>query len=233
MFLRRISLHPNPIWSTCDNGTTQCGVSVHCTVDVTEHRVQSILASKSRCIQSCEIIPARGHVLALSPDAALPRRVAFGDHISLSSQTKTMKGDWFVDFLLRHKATRRRLSMSNMSLATVRPSWRGLFTRISGQLPHLHKVNIHGGFHRDNRPSTFFEHKCATESRAFNQALQEFTLRGGKYPTENSVRRQARQSAADKIDHYPLPHVMSNIETLSDDPMLNYESDDYDDWFER
>jgi hypothetical protein len=68
-------------------------------------------------------------------------------------------GDWFFDFLLRHKATLRRLSMSEMSLVEVRPSWREVFTRISCQLPHLNTVNIHGSFHRRDRRSVVFVHK--------------------------------------------------------------------------
>jgi len=144
-----------------------------------------------------------------------------------------MEGDWLVDFLLRHKATLRCLSISNMSLATVRPSWRDVFTRISGQLPRLHKIIIHGGFYREYRHPIFFEHNYSTESMAFNQAMEEFILRGGKYPTENSVRRRARQSEAGGIGHDSLPHILSEDETLSDDPALDYEWDEWDEWFAR
>lgn len=133
-------------------------------------------------------------------------------------------GDWLVDFLLRHKATLRRLAMSTMSLAMVRSSWRDVFTRISCQLPRLDQVDIHGGFHREYRHPIFFEHD-STESMA-----GRVTLQGDRHPTEESVRRRARQSEADEIDHYSLPCNLSNYQMLSDDLVLDYESDEYDDW---
>ena len=68
---------------------------------------------------------------------------------------------------------------------------------------------------------------------AYNRAMEEFILRGGRYPTESSVRRRARQSAAEENDDYYPPNVSSDKETLSDDPALDYESDEYDDWFVR
>ncbi|KAM0710479.1 hypothetical protein Q7P35_002842 [Cladosporium inversicolor] len=141
-------------------------------------------------------------------------------------------GDWFVDFLLRHKATLRRLSISNMSLVQARPSWREVFTRMSCQMPHLQTVNIHGAFHREDRPSVFFNHQWSTESKAYNRAMEEFILRGGKYPTHTSARRRASLSGADE-DHYYPQRVLSNSDTLSDDPALDYEPDEYDEWFIR
>ena len=56
------------------------------------------------------------------------------------------------------------------------------------------------------------------------------TLQGDRHPTEESVRRRARQSEADEIDHYSLPCNLSNYQMLSDDLVLDYESDEYDDW---
>lgn len=165
-------------------------------------------------------------------DHALPD-THFPHLYELALSQCAVEGDWLVDFLLRHKETLRRLSMSNMSLPAVRPSWRDVFTRISGQLPRLHKVNLHGGFHREYCHPIFFEYNYSTESMAYTQAMEMFILRGGKYPTEHSIRRRARQSEAVEINRYSLSHVLSNNETLSDDPALDYEPDEYDDWFVR
>jgi hypothetical protein len=68
---------------------------------------------------------------------------------------------------------------------------------------------------------------------AYNRAMEEFILRGGKYPTENAVRRRARKSGADGNDHDYPPNDSSNKETLSDDPALEYAFDEFDEWFVR
>ena len=141
-----------------------------------------------------------------------------------------VKGKWLVDFLLRHKATLRRLSLSYVSLVKVKPSWREVFTSISCQLPHLYKVNVYGEFQREFHPPILFEHKGSATSTSYNRAIEDFILRGGTYPTEDSVRRRARESDVDESDEYSL-YGVSDDDIASDDPILDYESDEYDDWF--
>jgi hypothetical protein len=60
-------------------------------------------------------------------------------------------GNAFIDFLLRHRPTLRRLSLQNMRLAKYRyvsnmRSWPDVFSTIAGRLPNLHNVTIRGFF---------------------------------------------------------------------------------------
>ena len=158
------------------------------------------------------------------------RDVQFPHLYELSLSRCAFDGDWLVDFLLQHKATLKRLSMSHMTLAEVRPSWRDIFTRLSCQLPYLYKAKVYGEFHRQYRPPILFDHKHSGQSMAYNQAMEGFILKGGNYPSEYSTEWRTREPEVDGNDEHP-PHGSSGDNTLSDDPALDYESDEYDDWF--
>lgn len=64
------------------------------------------------------------------------------------------RGSFLVDLLLRHKATLRRLSLSNMTLVGGRSTWRSVFTKVGGQLPRLCMVKFRGSFDIENSLDT-------------------------------------------------------------------------------
>jgi hypothetical protein len=137
------------------------------------------------------------------------------------------KGDWLVDFLLRHKATLRRISLVRMFLAKVRLSWRDVFTRISCQLPHLHRVNVSGEFSRKSRPPIVFGHSDPYASPSYSKAVEAFIIQGGTYPSEDEISESDTEESDDE-----LPYGLVDHDTPLDDPKLEYESDEYDEYIE-
>lgn len=155
------------------------------------------------------------------------RDVHFPHLYELALSQCAVKGNWLVDFLLRHKTTLRRISLSNMSIAKARPSWRGVFARISCQFPHLQETNLYGEFSREERPSILFEYKGSTDS-SYGKAMSDFIVRGGTYPSKNSIRRRPHESDADERKD-GTPRDLPDANIPSDDPASDYESDEYDD----
>ena len=137
---------------------------------------------------------------------------------------------WLVGFLVLHKKTLRHLTMSHMSLAEAQFSWRDVFSSISCQLPRLQRVNVYGAFHREPRRPILFDDKDSVTPTSFNLAMERFILRGGTYPTRSTFRRQMRESGAGENDDNP-PHGLSDDGMPPDGPVLDYESDEWDDWF--
>lgn len=137
---------------------------------------------------------------------------------------------WLVEFLLLHKATLRSLTMSQMSLAEARYSWRDVFSSISCQLPRLQDVHLYGAFHREPHRPVLFDDKYDVTPMSYNHVIERFILRGGTYTTQRSFLRRTRDSRAGENDNHP-PHGVSDDGMAPDEPALDYESDEWDDWF--
>jgi hypothetical protein len=137
---------------------------------------------------------------------------------------------WLVEFLLLHKATLRSLTMSQMSLAEARYSWRDVFSSISCQLPRLQEVHLYGAFHREPHQPVLFDDKYDVTPMSYNHVMERFILRGGTYTTQRSFLRRTRDSRAGENDDHP-PHGVSDDGMPPDEPALDYESDEWDDWF--
>lgn len=154
------------------------------------------------------------------------RNITFPHLYELSLSQCEVKAGYLVRLLMRHKATLRRLSLSDIILANDQVSWRKVFTRLGGQLPNLCRARLCGSFGRveDFYPPLqlgfrTFEHDCATP---FRDALENFIVKGGHYPANLPLETH------DPDETY-VPPTLPADKKEPDDPALDYESDELDD----
>jgi hypothetical protein len=75
------------------------------------------------------------------------RDVTYPHLYELSLSQCEVRADYLVDLCMRHKATLRRLSLTDILLLDDHSSFREVFARLSGQLPKLREVHLRGTSH--------------------------------------------------------------------------------------
>ena len=135
--------------------------------------------------------------------------------------------DYLVDLILRHKATLRRLYLSNISLFDFEASWRDVFHKISGKLPQLRRLRLRGAFYSANEVEIGFEPAGSESHRIapYRDALENFILNGGDFPTDDD---NILPDQADYPDESYRPPGLRQDNTESHDPMRDYGWDEFD-----
>jgi hypothetical protein len=147
---------------------------------------------------------------------------AIGDTVyphlyELSISECNVEAGYLVDLILRHKATLRRLYLSNLQLtAKGRTNWRTVFTMLSAQLPNLRVVRLTGGFLR-NRCSDDALPGDPFMTRSYTDSLEDFIIHGGIWPTKSS--QVVRPEGSDELSDDCME---------LDDPARDYDHDEFD-----
>ncbi|KAK5119598.1 hypothetical protein LTR85_007427 [Meristemomyces frigidus] len=95
-----------------------------------------------------------------------------------------------VDFLFRHSARLRRLSLSSIML--THGNWRTLFSHIAGRFPRLQKVKLSGDLshHDGGRERAAFRFPIAGKKGSpVRQAMERYVREGGAYPDPSTLGR--------------------------------------------
>jgi hypothetical protein len=141
--------------------------------------------------------------------------------------------DYLLDLLLRHRATLRRLALSNIDL-TDDPhvpgnDWQHLLTRLSRKLPKLRELKLRGRFYTDGWIAMSFDAASGRDPgiMAYSQnALQNFVINGGSFPMKKfEMPYGVVNSSGETILRSGLP----NDDMEPDDPARDYEADEFDD----
>jgi hypothetical protein len=169
------------------------------------------------------------------------RRMTYHHLYELSLANCSVCGDTFINFILRHKETLRRLSLCNMSLATSQyshyiSSWRNVFTQIAGRLPNVHKVRLRGFFFQRkvlamdwSMPQT----PEASEAKLFcpaRDAIERYILMRGAMPWGQIVLGEHDMLTPRwelKDGDYVAPGIPDD-DRPRDDPARDYEEDEFD-----
>ena len=147
---------------------------------------------------------------------------AIGDTVyphlyELSTSVCNVEAEYLVDLILRHKATLRRLYLSNLQLtAKGQTYWRTVFTMLSAQLPNLRVVRLTGGFLR-NRCSDDALPGDSSMTRSYTDSLEDFIIHGGIWPTKSS--QVVRPEGSDELSDDCME---------LDDPARDYDHDEFD-----
>lgn len=151
-------------------------------------------------------------------------------------------GNTFIDFILRHRPTLRRLSLQNMRLAKYRHvsnmrSWPDVFSSIAGRLPKLHNVAIRDFFFErfalvmnwcmplQTSESAGIELICPAR-----EAIENFILMGSTLPWGQILRGELDLLTPrwePKGEGYVAPGIPDDDRPL-DDPAREYEEDEFD-----
>ena len=163
------------------------------------------------------------------------RDVIYSHLYELSLSQCEVHADYLVDLCMRHKATLRRLSLSDILLLDDHSSFREVFTRLSGQLPELRQVHLRGTFHGDLTPTG--EIRFSRTGRhltidPFRDALENFIVKGGEYPINDrdfdgigSPTPVCRYEIAKKCW---VQSGLPDDDKEPDDPALDYDRDEFD-----
>lgn len=154
------------------------------------------------------------------------RNITYPKLYELSLSDCEVAADYLVELCLRHKATLRRLYLSDISLNDLDDDWRDVFTRLSGQLPQLRRIKLRGNFYIDVQCEIRFEH-AGLESRRiapYRDALENFVLKGGEFPTNDINILPDQANYPD--ESYRRPGLPED-NTEPDDPELDYDSDEF------
>jgi len=168
------------------------------------------------------------------------RRMTYPHLYELSLANCSVCGPTFIDFILRHKKTLRRLSLQNLMLGAFRhshnKSWPTLLTYLAGRFPNLHKVTIRG---------FFFERKYLMMNWSMPQtagvtetemccpardAVENFILMGSTPPwlhPLSETRDLQKPRWEPKGEGYVAPGIPDNDRPL-DDPAREYKEDEFD-----
>lgn len=152
--------------------------------------------------------------------------VTFPHLYEISISRVLVEADHFVSLLLRHKATLRRLSLSELQLAEP-ISWLDVFAKFAGQLPNLRKATLRGMFSDLNhvRRTFDFDDPGTKSFMPARDLVEDFIVKGGERPV--NVHQLLEDTSQRKPEGYVPPgSPMENIE--SDDPVLEYDSDELD-----
>jgi hypothetical protein len=145
----------------------------------------------------------------------------------LSLSSCGVEAEYLVDLCLRHKATLRRLYLQDISLHEPEAEWRDVLTQLSLQLPQLRRIRLRGTLYVDFEPEMHFEHAGAESRRVapYRDAVENFVLEGGEFPTDDE---EILPDQADYPDeNYRRPGLRQD-NTEPDDPMLDYDWDEFD-----
>lgn len=169
------------------------------------------------------------------------RRMTYHHLYELSLANCSVCGDTFINFILRHKETLRRLSLCNISLATSLyshyiSSWRNVFTQIAGRLPKLQIVRLRGFFFQRkvlamdwNMPQT----PEASEVELFcpaRDAIEKYIMTGGTLPWGQIILGEHDMLTPrwePKDGDYVAPGIPDD-DRPRDDPARDYEKDEFD-----
>lgn len=140
-------------------------------------------------------------------------------------------GTHFVEFLLRHKATLRRLNLSYMHFPS-QETWVDVFTKIGGKLPKLQEVRLRGDFDSLGQKEFHFDILGADSRRIHPQrdALETLILKGGEVP-EDLYQLPFKTCYPHEQPGYMPPGKSDNDlndKYEEDDPALTYDSDEID-----
>lgn len=104
----------------------------------------------------------------------------------LSLNGCVVQAQYLIDLCMRHKATLRRLSLSDIVLLDGDDvDWKDVLTSLSGQLPELRKIKLRGAFFLGDEVQLSFE-GAGVESRRiapYRDALENFVVKGGPWPS--------------------------------------------------
>ena len=163
------------------------------------------------------------------------RDITYPHLYELSLRHCEVHANYLVDLCMRHKATLRRLSLTDILLLDDHSSFREVFTRLSGQLPNLRHVHLRGTFHGDLTPTC--ELRFVSTGRhvtidPFKDALENFIVKGGGFPVDDRVNN--RLDSPTPVRRYGIPDkdwVQSGLpdnDKEPDDPALDYDRDEFD-----
>jgi hypothetical protein len=150
--------------------------------------------------------------------------------------------------ILRHKTTLRRLSLSDIGLRDLLgpapPGWRAALVAIAGQLPHLRKVRLRGCLSSSRMANLNFG---SPNAHPWRDVVENFVLKGGAPPWGDHSVSDRKPLLQDDTESDPcgdpgitcgyrglpahgkcVPSDLPEDNTESDDPMLDYEPDDFD-----
>ncbi|KAK5138109.1 hypothetical protein LTR08_004804 [Meristemomyces frigidus] len=127
-----------------------------------------------------------------------------------------------VDFLLRHKATLRELSLYEMEL--LEGTWESTFMEIAGKLPRLRRIRLRGSFVDESAEWEFGS--IPRKFSARGNAIENYILRGGSWPDLEAF--PDREQEKKDFPGYVEPTLAHEDEdTWSDDSAESYDSDDF------
>jgi hypothetical protein len=134
---------------------------------------------------------------------------------------------------LRHKATLRRISLSNIDLSDIPEypgrNWLHVLTRLNQELPKLRELKLRGDFFTDTLPHMSFDttsDRGLSEATCYHDALQDFVINGGLFSMrDQTVSPEGGNPSGKTLLRAGLPHDA----TEPDDPVLDYAEDDFED----
>jgi hypothetical protein len=155
------------------------------------------------------------------------RDITYPHLYELSLSQCEVHADYLIDLCMRHKSTLRRLSLSDILLLDDHSSFSEVFTRLSGQLPKLRKVELRGTFHGDLTPTGELEFERLDMNLRidpFRDALENFIVKGGEYPAAD---REGSPQYGFPDKSY-VPPGLPDDDKEPDDPALDYDRDEFD-----
>lgn len=139
--------------------------------------------------------------------------------------------DDLINLLLRHRATLRRLSLSNLMLAN-QDSWMQVFSRPAGQLRNLKAVKLRGNFSDLGGPEFRFEQPGQQPGLIIpaRDALENFIVTGRERPDPMDLWAGNDLSRHAHVPEDYTPPGLPDDDMLLDDPASEYEPDEFDNW---
>lgn len=139
-----------------------------------------------------------------------------------------MRPDYLVELCLRHKATLRRLKLSDIELlGPGETDWKYILTRISGQLPKLRIFKLSGLLDEVDGEAIDLSEPPSWKIAPYKDALENFVVKGGDFPTTEDPEEQWYRN--ENPDWVPSGLPDDNKE--ADDMKLVYKPDVFDDLF--
>lgn len=172
------------------------------------------------------IDPDTGGPMYTTLDLSL-KNITWPHLYELSLSSCEMRSDYLVDLCLRHKSTLRRLSFFDLQTSDWGTSWKEILTSLSGKLPELRLMKLRGSFHVCDEEDMSFEiggiePQGMTPHR---NALENFVIRGGPWPSDDPALLSDPGDYRDESQE-PLGELEDNMNL--DDPVLDYEVDEFD-----
>ena len=139
--------------------------------------------------------------------------------------------DQLVDFVLRHKDSLRRLSLSNCDL--LEGSWTSLFKRISCKLPKLRKLKLRGRLIKFHLSYAIEEYNFdvpggeAKPIDVLRDAVTKFVLEGGDWPDTSEVPERCGDFWLEDPEYEPAGWLEDDGQ-VTDGSDISYGSDAFD-----
>jgi hypothetical protein len=136
--------------------------------------------------------------------------------------------EYLIDLCLRHKATLRRLKLSNIELlGPGETDWKYVLTKLSGQLPKLRIFKLSGTLDEFDGDAIELQEPPPWKIAPYKDALENFVVKGGDFPTtEDPEEEWYRNENPDWV-----PSGLPDDDKEADDPTLVYNPDVFDDLF--